>query len=202
MAKHTIREEMKWVVLFVGAIWVVFLLNCLPLPINLNDYGLRPRTLWGLGGNIYEPLFLHRDIWHLVSNTVPLFVLLSLLAGSRAASHWVVISLVTLGGPSLWVGVNQVFRHWCERLGFWADRVSHFGGLFRAASAIDFDIGRRRGVTERRCSLAYCRDHKAESRGTGICSVPLPESPSRTLRLAYNGRILLATLAWKPSRKR
>ncbi len=103
MAKHTIREEMKWVVLFVGAIWVVFLLNCLPLPINLNDYGLRPRTLWGLEG-IFTAPFLHRDIWHLVSNTVPLFVLLSLLAGSRAASHWVVISLVTLGGLLLWVG--------------------------------------------------------------------------------------------------
>jgi membrane associated rhomboid family serine protease len=47
--------------------------------------------------------FLHGNLHHLVSNTVPLVVLLLLLAGSRAESWEVVAAISILGGGLLWV---------------------------------------------------------------------------------------------------
>jgi len=46
---------------------------------------------------------LHRDFSHLMSNTFPLIVLLTLLAGSRANSWQTVASVAVLGGLLLWL---------------------------------------------------------------------------------------------------
>ncbi|MCB1639211.1 MAG: rhomboid family intramembrane serine protease, partial [Thiothrix sp.] len=84
---HRIREELWAVLLFIAAIWGVFLLDRF-LP--LESLGLIPRHLSGLAGIVAMP-FLHDNWSHILSNTVPLFVLLILLAGSRANSRWIVI---------------------------------------------------------------------------------------------------------------
>ena len=81
-----------------GAVWIVFLADLL-LP--LEQLGLVPRTLRGLPGIFASP-FLHADLAHLVSNTVPLLVLLMLVAGSRPDSRLVVISVILLSGGLLW----------------------------------------------------------------------------------------------------
>ena len=47
--------------------------------------------------------FLHANLPHILSNTVPLFVLLVLLAGSRAESWEVVVLITVLGGLLLWI---------------------------------------------------------------------------------------------------
>jgi membrane associated rhomboid family serine protease len=99
--QHTIQYELKGVIAFLAAIWAVFLLDWI-LPTDLNSYGLTPRTLPGLVGIPAMP-FLHANWQHIVSNTVPLFVLLVLLAGSRANSWAVVIAVVALGGALLWI---------------------------------------------------------------------------------------------------
>jgi len=69
---------------------------------KLDDYGVVPRTLVGLVGIPAMP-FLHANLGHLLSNTVPLFVLLILLAGSRAESWEVVAAITILGGGLLWI---------------------------------------------------------------------------------------------------
>jgi membrane associated rhomboid family serine protease len=99
-ASHTIRDEIHGVVLFVGAIWVVYFVSLL-FP-GLDQYGVQPRTLVGLVGVPAMP-FLHANLHHLLSNTVPLVVLLILLAGSRAESWEVVAFITVLGGSLLWI---------------------------------------------------------------------------------------------------
>ena len=47
--------------------------------------------------------FLHYDLTHILSNTVPLFILLALLVGSRARPWVVVVEIVLLGGFLLWL---------------------------------------------------------------------------------------------------
>jgi membrane associated rhomboid family serine protease len=47
--------------------------------------------------------FLHGGWDHLLGNTVPLVVLLCLLAGSRANTYTIVPQIVVLGGILLWV---------------------------------------------------------------------------------------------------
>ena len=99
--KHTIQQELHGVIAFVAVIWGVFILDCL-LPFDINKLGLTPRTLVGLVGIPATP-FLHANLQHLLSNTVPLFVLLTLLAGSNARSWEIVIEVVLLGGLLLWI---------------------------------------------------------------------------------------------------
>ena len=110
-ASHSIGEEIRGVLALVGAIWAVFLVD-LVVPVNFTGaFGLEPRTLHGLIGIPAMP-FLHDGWNHLVSNTVPLFVLLVLLAGSRARTWEIVGAIVLLGGGLLWVfgfwGKNHV----------------------------------------------------------------------------------------------
>lgn len=47
--------------------------------------------------------FLHADFRHIMSNTPPLFILLTLLAGSRANSKTIVAIIILLAGVLLWL---------------------------------------------------------------------------------------------------
>jgi len=96
---HRIREELPAVALFLLAIWGVFLLD---LILPLERFGLVPRDFGGLLGVVTMP-FLHADFSHLLNNSVPLAVLLTLLAGSRADSRLVVVAVTVLGGVLLWL---------------------------------------------------------------------------------------------------
>lgn len=96
---HRIREELPAVILFLLAIWGVFVLDRF-LP--LEQYGLIPRDWGGLVGVVTMP-FLHANFPHLLNNSVPLAVLLTLLAGSRADSRLAVILVAVAGGLLLWL---------------------------------------------------------------------------------------------------
>ena len=99
-ASHTIREEFHYVLYFIGIVWAVFFLS-LVFP-SLDYFGVVPRTLVGLIGIPAMP-FLHANFFHLLGNTIPLFILLMLLAGSKARSWEIVVDIVLLGGLLLWL---------------------------------------------------------------------------------------------------
>lgn len=101
-ASHTIGQELKGIALFVGVVWAAFFLNWIVFPIDFNSFGLVPRTLTGTVGIVTMP-FLHANWQHLLSNTVPLFVLLALLAGSKARSWGAVAGIIFVSGVLLWV---------------------------------------------------------------------------------------------------
>ena len=61
-------------VIIVSILWVIFLINDI-FGLHLNDYGLIPRNIHGLSG-IFAMPFLHGDLSHLFSNSIPLLVLL------------------------------------------------------------------------------------------------------------------------------
>lgn len=99
--KHRIKDELQGVGIFIGIIWLVFLIDW-TLPTDLRNWGVVPRSLWGLTG-IFTMPFLHGNWQHLVGNTIPLAVLLCLLAGSRANSTGIVVTLTVIGGALLWL---------------------------------------------------------------------------------------------------
>jgi membrane associated rhomboid family serine protease len=101
MAKHSVRDELTGVLAFIGLVWCVFVVGHV-LPFRIESYGITPRSLRGLVGIPAAP-FLHANLAHLISNTVPLTVLLLLLAGSRAQSWAIVASIVVLSGALLWL---------------------------------------------------------------------------------------------------
>jgi len=94
-------QELHGVIVFIAIIWGVSLLDWM-VPGSFNSWGIVPRKLTGLVGIPLSP-FLHGGIGHLLSNTLPLFVLLTLLAGSRVRSWAVVVEIIFLGGGLLWI---------------------------------------------------------------------------------------------------
>lgn len=96
---RTYREEARGIALFLIVICAVFTAD---LFFPLEQAGLIPRTLRGLLGIIAMP-FLHANVSHLLSNIVPLTVLLALLARSQAHSTRVVVLIILFSGLLLWM---------------------------------------------------------------------------------------------------
>ncbi len=96
---HSLSRDLKGIALFVAVIWLVFIIDRV-LP--LENFGLLPRSFKGLAGIVTLP-FLHANLKHIMANTVPLVVLLGLLAGSRANSIDIVVFISVVAGILLWL---------------------------------------------------------------------------------------------------
>ncbi len=86
----------------VGIMWLVFLADFI-LPGDFNNMGITPRTVKGLFGIIFAP-FLHAGIYHIVSNTIPIFVLtlvLSIFYEKIAIKVWILSAII--GGALVWL---------------------------------------------------------------------------------------------------
>ena len=123
---HTVRRDFLAIVIFIGIIWLVFLFDRF-LP--LEQYGLVPRNLNGLVGIIAMP-FLHGDLSHIISNSVPLFFTLMLLAGSRAHSGAIVLLITLLAGSGLWVFGREALHIGASGLVFGLITFHIFAGIF------------------------------------------------------------------------
>jgi len=107
--KLAIRKNLINVLAFVGFIWLIYLVS-LALKVmswDLVNYGMVPRTARGLIG-IFTMPFLHDGLDHLLGNTVPLAVLLFMLATSRSNARRIVLALIIVSGIFTWlVGISS-----------------------------------------------------------------------------------------------
>jgi membrane associated rhomboid family serine protease len=90
----------KYIIQFVICIYVIFVISIF---IPITQFGIIPRTAWGLVGILTSP-FLHGGIRHLVSNTIPLIVLLLILNyfyQKKAVS--VIAFTIIIGGLFVWI---------------------------------------------------------------------------------------------------
>lgn len=93
-------KDLQGIVWLVASLWVVRIADMI-LPWDLNTLGLVPRTLDGLIGIPLMP-WLHGGWGHLLSNTVPLCILLLLLMSSRTDYLPILVCLIVFGGGLLW----------------------------------------------------------------------------------------------------
>ena len=113
--KHDVGDEISGVLTFVGIIWIVFFADW-ALPLS-EWFALIPRDFARLPG-IVAMTFLHGNFGHLLANTVPLIILLSLLAGSRVNSWQTVTMIALTGGVLLWLfGRNGTQLHVVSHIG-------------------------------------------------------------------------------------
>ncbi|WP_228234929.1 rhomboid family intramembrane serine protease [Allomuricauda sp. M10] len=84
--------------------------------VNLNDYGVYPRKLWGLRGVVLSP-FIHGSVEHLYNNTIPLAILLAFLfyfyqkVALKVLVYGVLLSgflTWSIGRPSYHIGASGV----------------------------------------------------------------------------------------------
>jgi membrane associated rhomboid family serine protease len=102
--KLAVKKNLVQSLAFVGLIWLIYLIN---LPLRLTDYDLLkyalvPRNIHGLIGIVTMP-FLHDGMDHLLGNTVPLAVLLFILAVTRQKTWRIVIGLTMTSGVLIWI---------------------------------------------------------------------------------------------------
>lgn len=94
-------EQLQGVAFFLATLWGVYLLDLI-LPGDWTRWGLQPRSLVGSIGIVTMP-FLHASLGHILSNTIPLAILLSLLAATRTHSWILVVGIALLNGILLWI---------------------------------------------------------------------------------------------------
>ena len=82
----------------VSALWITFGVNAL-LGGALLQFGIVPRTRDGLLGIVFAP-FLHANLNHLMSNTVP-FLLFGWLVMLRDSRHFLPVALYSMLGAGL-----------------------------------------------------------------------------------------------------
>jgi len=93
----------------ISVIWVVYIIDRL-LPISLTQFGIIPRHWKGILGIFFAP-FLHANLFHILSNTVPLFFLTAFLYifHPKKANQFL-LSSALLGGGLVWLLGNLLSR--------------------------------------------------------------------------------------------
>lgn len=95
-------KKIEPVIIILFLIWAIFALNFI-LPVDLNKFGIYPRTIHGLWGIIFSP-FLHANIFHIISNSIPFLVLGSMLFlfYTKYALRVFIYSII-ISGTLVWV---------------------------------------------------------------------------------------------------
>ena len=93
----------------VASFWLVKLIE-MHSEQSLTEYGVLPRTLSGIKGVITSP-FIHGDLRHLISNSVPLLVLSGgVFYFYSSLAYRVIAGVLLLGGFWLWLGGRESYH--------------------------------------------------------------------------------------------
>jgi len=103
------RNQFYFVAAFVLSVWLFYVVD-LPIPYDLSQWGIHPRSLGGLPGIALMP-FLHGSFYHLISNSIPLTILLLLLVGSQRTPWPLVAGIVLLNGVLVWLMARSGTNH-------------------------------------------------------------------------------------------
>jgi membrane associated rhomboid family serine protease len=109
--KARLKRSFKIALWSTAAIWIVFLLDLLVFFADFNAAGIRPRQTVGLVGIPLSP-FLHGGFGHIISNTIPLFILTFFLVFFYE-KLWIQVTLfsIFLGGFCVWLLAPSVVNN-------------------------------------------------------------------------------------------
>jgi|ERR1043165_581494 membrane associated rhomboid family serine protease len=95
-------RSVAYVFALVSVLWLVFLLQQLGY-IDSMKYGNYPHHISGLKGIIFSP-FLHGSFEHLISNTLPVLILLTVLINAYPRTAFIVLIFIHLiSGSLVWM---------------------------------------------------------------------------------------------------
>ncbi|SHF91315.1 rhomboid family intramembrane serine protease [Dysgonomonas macrotermitis] len=94
--KNSILQAAKYSFIFVVIFWIIEAVQY--VGIDLSTWGILPRSVNGLVGILTSP-FIHGDWEHLIANTLPFFVLSTILLSfyKRNASMYFILLWITTG---------------------------------------------------------------------------------------------------------
>ncbi|MBE7644495.1 rhomboid family intramembrane serine protease [Tenacibaculum finnmarkense genomovar ulcerans] len=95
-----ISKKHKYTIQLIVFLYVVHVVSFF---IPITQFGIIPRTFNGLIGIFTSP-FLHGGIWHLISNTLPLIILLTVLNFFYPKKTLtVILFIILIGGTLVWL---------------------------------------------------------------------------------------------------
>jgi membrane associated rhomboid family serine protease len=126
-----VSKSVKTAIGIVSVLWSIYLLNLL-LPIELRQYGLQPRNIYGLWGIAFAP-FLHGNLQHLIVNTSALFFLLVVSFSLSQKLTIAALFIILIGGGGLvWLfGKSNTLHIGASGIVFGMIGFLIFLGLFR-----------------------------------------------------------------------
>lgn len=117
-------------VLFVAVMWLSFFIEY-SFKIDLGFLGVYPRTISGFFGIITAP-FVHGDLNHLLSNSLPMIVLGYLLHSSyRPVFYRVYLFGILITGFWVWIGARPSYHIGASGVIYALASFLFFSGLFR-----------------------------------------------------------------------
>lgn len=116
-----VKVNLPFVLSILGLLWLVQCVNAL-LGYRLNYLGIYPRSFFGLVGIVCSP-FLHGNFNHLFFNSIPLFVLMSLVLvyGTTAFLH-ITGTIIVFSGAATWLLGRRAIHIGASNLimGYWS----------------------------------------------------------------------------------
>lgn len=99
---NQIWQNMPFALEIIAILWIIHIINSL-LKYRLNIFGIYPRTIHGLFGIVFAP-FLHANFNHLFLNSIPLFVLISLVATKgHITLYYISGCIIIISGFLIWL---------------------------------------------------------------------------------------------------
>ena len=164
--KSKLKEGVLLVLQFLAVLWIIHIINFSIehfLQYKINNFGLVPRTKWGVLGVFSSP-FLHGDWWHLIANSVPLLFLGSLTAlRGKKIFISVSVTIAFISGIALWcvgrpashIGASGlIFGYFGYLIGrAWFERT--FGAIFIALITVFLYGGMIWGILPRNPNVSW-----------------------------------------------
>ncbi|ELR69330.1 hypothetical protein C900_05110 [Fulvivirga imtechensis AK7] len=137
-----LRKSIYSTLSFVALIWGIKIIE-FTFDYNFGEYGILPRTLSGSLGIVTAPL-IHGDVFHLMSNTLPILILgVGLFYFYDKIALSVVFLIYLMTGFWVWVAARDAYHIGASGLVYGILTFLLFGGFFRRDSgtlAISFIV--------------------------------------------------------------
>ncbi len=100
---QSLKEHAALLLGLLVVMWAIEVVDFLLPMVDLDQFGIRPRTTRGLWGIVLSP-FLHVGFGHLISNSIPFLLLGGLvLAGGRRLFLLLSLWVMVMGGAGVWL---------------------------------------------------------------------------------------------------
>jgi len=116
--------------LFIFLLWIIKAVEYAN-QVDYYRYGVFPRTINGLFGIVLSPL-IHSDINHLLSNSIPLFILCTgLIYFYRNIAYRVIVFVWILSGILVWIAARDCYHVGASGLIYGIASFLFFSGVIR-----------------------------------------------------------------------
>lgn len=130
ITRKDLIKSMRFPMVFIGLLWIIHILK-ITLNLPLNRFGVLPRESYGIKGIFTSPL-IHSDFGHLASNSIPAFVLLTILFifyRKVALKSFALIYLLT--GLAVWLFAHPAFHIGASGVVYGLVSFVFWSGIFR-----------------------------------------------------------------------